>query len=238
MEVNVAEVRLGQSRKDTIVAERDYRNALRDLERLLGLTPAGRLEPIGQLTLQPETFQRDQLLSLALETRPDLRAAVIERERINAEIALTRRLVVPNPTLQAFYREEEGGETIVGGALSFPLPLFDRKQAELTQLAGRKTQAGYEQQSIELRVRQEVGDALRSYEAAKAEVEVFEKDVLERAQENFQLIEIAYQEGKIDLLQVVVVQNDLVSARFSYLDSLWDYRLAHIALERATGTEL
>lgn len=238
MEVNVAEVRLGQSRKDTIVAERDYRNTLRELERLLGLEPAGQLEPVGQLTVQPQTFQPDQLLSLAMENRPDLQAARIEQKRVEAEMALTRRLIVPNPTLQVLYREEERGDTITGGALSFPLPLFDRKQAELTQLAGRKAQAGYEQQGVELRIKQEVGDAFRSYEAAKEEVEVFEKEVLDRAAENFQLMETAYQEGKIDLLQVVVVQNDLVNAQFSYLDSLWNYWLARTALERATGTEL
>jgi outer membrane protein TolC len=67
---------------------------------------------------------------------------------------------------------------------------------------------------------------------------VFEKEVLDRAAENFQLMEIAYREGKIDLLQVVVVQNDLVNAQFSYLDSLWNYWQARTALERATGTEL
>jgi cobalt-zinc-cadmium efflux system outer membrane protein len=157
---------------------------------------------------------------------------------VAAETALTRRLIVPNPTLQAFYREEEGGDTIAGGALSFPLPLFDRKQAELTQLAGRAGQARYERQSTELRIQQEVRDALRSYEAAREEVAVFETAVLDRAAENFQLIETAYREGKIDLLQLVVVQNDLVTARFSYVDSLENYWLARTALERAVGQAL
>lgn len=238
MEVNVAEVRLGQARKDTIVAGRDYRNALQELERLLGIEPVGRLTPNGQLTIHPQPFQPDHLLQMALENRPDLQAAVTEQQRVAAETALTRRLIVPNPTLQAFYRREEGGQTITGGALSFPLPLFDRKQAELTQLAGRAGQARYERQGTELRIQQEVRDALRSYEAAREEVAVFEIAVLDRAAENFQLIETAYREGKIDLFQVVVVQNDLVNAQLSYADSLWDYWAAHTALERAVGQDL
>ena len=238
MEANVAEVRFGQARKDAIVAARDYHNALRELERLLGLEPTGQHAPAGQLTVEPQTFQPDQLLQLALEHRPDLQAAKLEQQRVEAEIALTRRLILPNPTLQGFYREEEGGETITGAALSFPLPLFDRKQAELTQLAGRQTQARHERESAELSVRQEVRDAFRSYEAAKETVAVFEQAVLERATENFRLMETAYREGKIDLLQVVVVQNDLVNAQSSYVDSLWDYWQARTALERAVGQDL
>jgi cobalt-zinc-cadmium efflux system outer membrane protein len=238
MDVNVAAIRLGQARKDTIVAARDYRNALQEVERLVGVEPVGQITPIGQLSVTPQTFQLDRLLQLALDNRPDLQATKVEQQRVAAETALTRRLIVPNPTLRAFYRREEGGQTIAGGALSFPLPLFDRKQAELTQLAGRASQTRYEQQSIELRIQQEVRDAVRSYEAAKEEVEVFEKDVLDRAVENFQLMETAYREGKIGLLQLVVVQNDLVNAQFSYVDSLLHYWSARTALERAVGQDL
>lgn len=238
MEVNLAEIRLGQARKGTIVAERDYRNTLRALERLVGLEPKGEVEPVGQLTVQPKTFQLADLVRLALEGRPDLRASTEELRRIDAESALTRRLIVPNPTLSFVYREEERRDRIAGAVVSIPLPVFDRKQAELLQLAGRKDQAGYERQSVELRVRQEVGDALRAYDAAKAEVAVFETAVLERATENFQLMETAYREGKIDLLQVIVVQNDLVNAQFSYIDSLENYWQARTALERAIGQDL
>ncbi|MGH8010304.1 MAG: TolC family protein, partial [Candidatus Binatia bacterium] len=238
MDVNVAEIRLGQSRKDTIITRREYHNALREVERLVGLEPVGQISPAGQFTVQPQTFVQDQLLHLALDTRPDLQAAQLEQQRVDSEIALTRRSIMPNPTLQGFYREEEGGETIVGGGLSFPLPLFDRKQAELTQLTGRASQARYEQQSAALRVQQEVRDAFRSYEAATETVAVFEQTVLERATENFQLMETAYREGKIDLLQVVVVQNDLVNAQSSYIDALWDYWQARTALERAVGQDL
>jgi cobalt-zinc-cadmium efflux system outer membrane protein len=238
MDVNVAEVRLGQARKDAIVGERDYRNALQELERLVGVAPLGHTELRGALAVTPKRLQLDRLLQLARDSRPDLLAATAEQQRIAAEMALTRRLVWPNPTLQAFYRKEEGGDTIAGGALSFPLPVFDRKQAELTQLAGRASQARRAQQSVQLRVEQEVREAWRSYEAATQEVEVFEQEVLDRATENFQLMEIAYREGKIDLLQVVVVQNDLVGAQFSYVDSLWNYWRSRTALERAVGQDL
>ena len=238
MEVNLAEIRLGQTRKDVLTAERDYRNTLREIERLLGQEPRGTAELTGQLAVTPQTFDLQTLTRLALDNRPDLRAADAEIGRIEAEMALTRRLIISNPTVSFMYREEERRGRISGVEVSVPLPVFDRKQAELSQLGSRKGQAGYERQSVELRVRQEVGDALRAYDAAKAEVEVFETAVLERATENFRLIETAYQEGKMNLLQLVVVQNDLITAQLSYVDSLASYWQARAALERATGTGL
>ena len=238
LEVNLAEIQLGQARKDVLTAERDYRNTLRELERLVGQEPRGTVELTGQFAATPQTFDSQTLTRLALDNRPDLQAAGAEIGRIEAEMALTRRLIVPNPTVSFVYREEEKRDRIAGAEIRFPLPVFDRKQAELIQLAGRKGQAGFERQSVELQIRQEVGDALRAYDTAKAEVEVFEQAVLERATENFQLIEVAYREGQINLLQLVVVQNNLITAQLSYIDALTAYWQARIALERATDTEL
>jgi len=238
LEVNLAEIQLGQTRRDTLIAERDYRNTLRELERLVGQEPRGTVVLTGQLTVIPQSFDEQTLLHIALDKRPDLRAARAELGRIDAEMALTHRLIVPNPTVGFVYREEERRDRLAGVELRVPLPVFDRKQAELVQLTGRKDQAGYEQQSIELQIRQEVGEALRAYNTAKAEVEVYEQAVLERATENFQLIEVAYREGQINLLQLVVVQNNLITAQLSYIDALNTYWQARTALERATGTEL
>lgn len=238
LEVNLAEIQLGQSRKDVLTAERDYHNSLRALERLLGQEPRGAAELTGELMAKPQSFDEQTLTRLALDNRPDLQAAGAEIGRIDAETGLTRRLIVPNPTVSFVYREEERRDRLAGVEVRFLLPVFDRKQAELMQLAGRRSQAHYERQSVELQVRQEVGDAVRAYNTAKAEVEVFEQAVLERAVENFQLIEIAYREGQINLLQLVVVQSNLSTAQLSYLDALTAYWQARIALERATGTKL
>jgi outer membrane protein TolC len=68
-------------------------------------------------------------LAQARQRRPDLAAARLEIERIDAARTLTRRLAVPNPTVEAFYRREDfGPDRIAGGGLRIPLPLFDRRQ--------------------------------------------------------------------------------------------------------------
>ncbi len=240
LEANLAVVRYSQSRKDTLAAERDHRNSLREIERLLGRQPLGTVEIAGDLAVHPSAKASvDELLETALRVRPDLQARDAEIQRVAAETTLTKRLIVPNPTLRGGYDEETESlgsrDRIIGGQISIPLPVFDRRQAELTALAGQRAQATYNRSGTALTVQAEVRDAYRSYEAAAEAVQVFEADAVSRIAENFRFIETAYREGKIDLLQLVVVQNDLVSAQFSYLDSLWDYWLAHTALERAAG---
>ena len=242
LEANLAVVRYSQSRKDTLAADRARRNALREIERLLGRDPLGTVELAGDLSLHPVTTTVERLLETALRVRQDLHARDAEIQRVDAETTLTKRLIVPNPTLRGGYDEETESlgsrDRIIGGQINIPLPVFDRRQAELTALAGQRAQAGYNRTAAALTVQAEVRDAYRSYEAAAEAVQVFEADALSRIAENFRFVETAYREGKIDLLQLVVVQNDLVSAQFSYLDSLWDYWLARTALERAIGQPL
>ena len=241
MEANLGEIRFGQSRKETIVAERDYTVALLALKRLLNSAPDVTLDPSGELRETPVHYVLADLVTRARETRPDLLASRREVERVDAETALTRRLIVPNPTLEGFYREEpgaEGAEHIAGGGIRIPLPVFDRRQGELVALAGRRGQAQFEVDATLRTVEQEVAEALQDYEAARREVEIFEHDILTRADENFRFIETAYRAGKIDFLQFVVVQNDLVSAQLSYVDSLAAFRDAEVNLERAVGTPL
>ncbi len=242
LDANLAVVRLGQSSKDTLDAERDYENARRELERLLGRAPVGAIELAGDLSVRPTEISLDRLLETALRVRPDLRAQDAEIRRIDAETGLTKRLIVPNPTILAGYGEEAESrgsrDRIIGGKISIPLPVFDRKQAELTSLAGERARATHDRSDALLTIRAEVREAYRSYGAAAESVKVFEADAFGRIAESFRLIETAYREGKIDLLQLVVVQNDLVNAQLSYLDSLWDYWHARVALERAVGEPL
>jgi outer membrane protein, heavy metal efflux system len=242
LENNLAVVRYSQSRKETLAGQRDYQNGVRALERLLGMEPIGSSDPRGELNANPIAVHEETLVERAVQQRPDLRAREVEIQRVDADTSLTKRLIVPNPTVRGFYDQEveQPGmrDQIIGGQISIPLPVFDRKQAELTALAAQRTQAGYERTATELAVVSEVRDAYRSYTAAREALELFEKDARGLIAESFRFVETSYRAGKIDLLQLVVVENDLVASRLSYLDTQRDYWTARIALERAVGQPL
>lgn len=243
LEANLAVIRHARSVKDTLDADRAHRNRLRDLERLLGREPIGEIRIVGALDLPPSaSLDPNSLVDAALERRPDLAARTAELERVQAEIALTKRSVVPNPTIGGGYEEEveAGGsrDRVFGGSIRIPLPIFDRNQGELVSLSGERGRASTELAATALEVEGEVRDAWSRYAAAREAVATFEKGATARLEESHRLLETAYREGKVGLLSLIAGQNDLIEAELAYLQGLSDYWSAHVALERAVGRAL
>jgi outer membrane protein, heavy metal efflux system len=242
MEYNLAEIRYGQARKETFAAQASFQNSLLALRRLLGWEPNRAIELDGQLRTSPNAIALVDLLQRAEARRPDLMEANREVDRAKIALDLTRRLIVPNPTFQGMYQTEtegpEGSTTMVGGGIRIPLPVFNRNQGQLVTQGGELNQGRHRVVAITRDIEREVKTAFQAYEAARQSVEVFEAEVIERIEENFRFIEIAYREGKIGLLQLIVVQDDLISAQLSYVDSLGQYREAEVNLEQAVGGKL
>jgi cobalt-zinc-cadmium efflux system outer membrane protein len=241
LEANLAAVRYYQSRRTTLLARRDYENGLRAVQRVLGIAPRGLIELSGSLSHQAPEVESDRLLRIAAANRPDLQARDYEINRVAADIALTRRLIVPNPVISGFSQRiaDSPGHFIrvLGGSLSVSIPLFDRKQAELTTLNGQERRAAYERKATELSVEEQVRDALTAYDAARETLLLFESDVVSRIEESFGLIEGSYRSGKTGLIELIVAENDLVNTSSSYIDSLWDYEVARVGVETAVGTD-
>ncbi|WP_342348173.1 TolC family protein [uncultured Nitrospira sp.] len=239
MEYNLAEIRYGQARKETLVAQASFRNKVVDIRRLLGWEPDRSIGLDGQLRNPPQMVPLPDLLQQAQSQRPDLLAARREVARVEAAINLTRRLIVPNPTFQGFYSTEtegaDGSSKLLGGGITIPFPVFNRKQGELVTQGGELNRGRYQIVSVMRNIEQEVKTAFQAYEAARQSVEVFEAEVLERIDENFRFVEDAYREGKIGLLQLIVVQDDLIVAQLSYVNSLGQYREAEVNLAQAIG---
>ena len=79
-------------------------------------------------------------------------------------------------------------------------------------------------------------DAYQAYVSASEEASVFEQDVLQRAQRDQLLLDAAFREGKIDLLTLLLLRNQLLDAELSYWDTWLAHRRALVALESATAS--
>src|SRR5712692_1227077 len=137
VQVTVAEFELNKAKSDLISFQREYQELLSRLKTELALE---RVELVRDLTRQPFPFSFDELLKSALEKRPDLAAFDQEKKVTEAEELLTRAERIPNVKLGVFYdREKQEGGYIAGGRISIPIPLWDRKQAELREALARKS---------------------------------------------------------------------------------------------------
>lgn len=235
IDYNLAEVRHGQSARALLEARQRYHAQCTSLGRLIGGAAGPRPEPAGTFDLQLSGFDIESLLAAAHRNRPDLRARGIEVARLDAEAALNRRLALPNPRLGAFGGHELNAEHPVGVTLSFPIPLFNRRQAEAAIISARRRQADYQLAANQLDIDKQVRDAYDAYVTARGALAIYQDEVLAPARESFDLLERAFQAGKIDLLSVSVAERQAYDARAAYLDTWFNARAAEVALELATG---
>jgi cobalt-zinc-cadmium efflux system outer membrane protein len=235
IDYNLAEVRHGQSARALLEARQRYRLQCTSLGRLLGGAAGPQPEPTGDFSLQLAGFDVESLLAAAHRNRPDLRARELEVARLDAEAALNQRLALPNPRVGAFGGHELNAEHPAGVTLSFPIPLFNRRQAEAAIIEARRRQADYRLAANQLDIDKEVRDAYDAYVTARRAFTIYQDQVLAPARESFDLLERAFKAGKIDLLSVSVAERQAYDARAAYLDTWFNVHAAEVALELATG---
>jgi cobalt-zinc-cadmium efflux system outer membrane protein len=237
IEANLARVRYGESRRAVIQGQYRYQLQRNSLGRLLGGAAGPDPEPAGQVQPRRELLNVENLLELARRKRPDLKAAELQISQLKTESELNRRLALGNPTVGLFGGHELNAEHFMGVQVGFPLPLFNRRQAEATVLAARTAQAEDLKRATELNIEREVRDAYLNFTSARSVLDVNEKDVEKPARESFQLLEAAFAAGKMDLLSLSVAERQAFEARMGYIDAWFALMNARVALQLAVGED-
>jgi cobalt-zinc-cadmium efflux system outer membrane protein len=238
LEQNLADVELGKARRERMLAERERREALLSLQELLGVKPSSSFSIEGELPSEtPVIPERDTIRETVARQRSDVRSAAAEVLQAKAAMKLAGREAFPSVTVSGFYNEDDRLNE-AGVMLSFPLPFFDRKQADRKEAAAKAGQALIKQAALERAVDRELEEAHANLVAAAEELSLFKKDVLGKAMENLSLMNLAFKEGKFGFFEVRLAQKDTIDAQFAYLESQVRLQLALNAWEKATGGNL
>jgi outer membrane protein, heavy metal efflux system len=236
IDLNLSRVRYGESRRAGIDAVEGYRLRRSSLGRLLGNAAGLEPEPRGDLRIEPLKADLTTLLATARANRPDTKAAQIQIARLQTEGQLNQRLALPNPTVGPLLGHEQTNERFVGLSIGLSLPIFNRRQAEATAIAGRLAQSRQQLRAIELNVEHEVRDAYSRYIAALRGLRASQEDVVGPARESFGLLEEAFTAGKLDLLSVSVAERQAFEAQIGYLDAWFNLASARVSLDLAVGS--
>jgi cobalt-zinc-cadmium efflux system outer membrane protein len=235
LEQNLADVELGKARRERFLVERERREALSSLQALLGIPYNAGLTVEGELPREaPPIPDKEKLREITAVQRPDVQSAAAEVQQAKAAMKLAGREAFPSVTVSGFY-EQDDKLNEAGIMLSFPLPLFDRKQADRKEAGAKAGQALINQASLGRSVEREIETAHANLTAAAEELSLFKKEVLGKAVENLGLMNLAFKEGKFGFFEVQLAQKDTIDAQFAYLDSQLRLQLALNAWEKATG---
>jgi len=235
IDLNLSRVRYGESRRARIDGLETYRLQCSSLGRLLGNAVGAEPEPAADLTIAALRTDLENLLAVARANRPDARAARMEIARLKNEAVLNRRLTLPNPIVGTFFGHEQNTERFGGLSIGLSVPIFNRRQAEATAIAGRLAQSQQKLRAVELNIEHEVRDAHSRYIAALHGLRAGQEDVVGPARGSFVLLEDAFNAGKLDLLSLSVAERQAFAARIGYLDAWFNLASARVSLDLAVG---
>jgi len=238
LEQNLADVELGKARRDKMLAERERRETLLRLQEVLGVKPSVSFSIEGELPSEaPVIPEKDKMLASVIQQRPDVQSAAAEATQAKAAMKLAGREAIPSVIVSGFYNHDTWLNE-AGVMLSFPLPFFDRKQADRKEAAAKAGQALIKQASLGRTIEGEIVEAHANLASAAEELSLFKKDFLGKTMENLSLMNLAFKEGKFGFFEVRLAQKDTIDAQFAYLESQVRLQLALNAWEKATGGNL
>ena len=237
LEVNLSEVELSKAKKELLLSEREYREALLALQGFLGSSPDMSFAVQGDLPSEAPVLPDKEVLKAALSRRPDAKATVFEVEKTRSALKLAEKEVIPNVTLSGFYDRDERRDA-VGIEMSIPLPLFDRKQAEKKEAYAKAEGAKIRSDGLKKAIEREVEQAFSDLSTAIEELSLFKKEIIVKAIENLNLLNLAFKEGKVGFFEVRLAQKDSIEAQFAYIEAQARAQLALNTIEKTIGGTL
>jgi cobalt-zinc-cadmium efflux system outer membrane protein len=192
-------------------------------------------EVVGELQYQPVTLGENELKTMALRLRPDLRAAQLGVTAAQSQFSLAQSNGKKDVTAQFNYTHAAALST---GSLfaSIQLPIFDRNQGEIARTKyaiAQSQELSSEQSSLVLT------DVANSYEALRTNdqvVQLYQAGYLKQAEQSRDISQYGYQHGAASLLDFLDAERSYRAIELAYRQSLASYMLALEQLRQAVGT--
>lgn len=230
------QLQLLQFQTDVTTAQVAKVQALGSLRQLIGYSNLPRnYDVAGDLNYQPLTSGLDDLLVLALKTRPDLRAAQQGITAAQSQVALAKANGKVDLDATANYSHVSG---ISSTSLFFniPLPVFNRNQGEIARTRSTVDQAQFTEKGAEDTVMTDVTNAYEAAATNQQVVKLYTSGYLTQAQKSRDISEYAYKAGAAALLDFLDAQRSYRAVQLAYRQALAAYMVSLEQLRQAVGT--
>ncbi len=195
---------------------------------------------VGSLKRLFPALDLDKLAARSRQLRPEIKKVrfALEREKLNRARAYLSYL--PDFSLGVSRHRITNEPTTWDVSLSFQVPLFfwQNKRGEINEaaanVAAKKAELTYTELSISL----EVENAFLNALSFRDQIEFFEKQVLQEAEEVYNMSLISYKEGKIGGIELIQSRKTLIELKQAYAGTLFNYQSALAELEKFVGGPL
>ncbi|MFO0953090.1 MAG: TolC family protein [Isosphaeraceae bacterium] len=247
-DVNIVRIQLTSAKLGYNDAFGTYRSAKRRLATLLGIPQ----EEVDGLNLRGTIRvldalppPDDQLLNIAMQSRPDLAAYRLGVVRAEADVALARANRLSDVYVSYFpyvfqnnapFGQKSAHSWSVSATL--PLPVFNRNQGNIARAKLNVTQTASGLQSLEKKVAEGVLLADQEYDVTRAAVEQIERDLIPAAKQVRDTEFRRYFGGEVNILAYLEAQRSYNETIRQYRDMVTRHRRSMLDLNTALGVRV
>jgi outer membrane protein, heavy metal efflux system len=228
-----------QYESDVQTAEVNLRTAKIQMQMLLDdRTPVEQFDLVGVFDFSDQIDPLDSYRQIALDNRPDLKAAMqtVEQSQTNYKLAVANGST--DPTLSFDVGRNPPIDLYFGFDLSIPLRIFDRNQGEKLRT---KIDIDHSQKlaaAAKAQVFNDVDSAYATLNSNLILLRPYKAKYLAQAERVRATIWFSYQHGGAALLDFLTAENDYRAVQLNYVNLVGAYLMAAAQLNQAVGREV
>jgi len=238
------ELQRAQYESDQQTAEENLETAkIQLLTMLNSRAPLDQVDVSGVFDFSDQLMARDAFRKIALDTRPDLKAAAQAVDKAETDHKLAVANGSTDPTWSVWYTHNSSnnnpfGINTAGVGVSFPLRIFDRNQGEKLRTQLDITRNQKLRDAAEAQVYSDVDSSYATVESNVTLLRPYRDKYLQLAVRVRDTITFSYQHGGASLLDFLNAQAEYRSTELNYIGLVGSYLTAAAQLNMAVGREV
>jgi cobalt-zinc-cadmium efflux system outer membrane protein len=233
-----------QYESDLQSAEESLENAKIQLLTLLNdRTPIEQVDVTGPFDFSDQLLPRDEFRKIALDTRPDLKAAVQAIDKAQTDHKLAVANGSTDPTWSVWYTHNSSNNNpfainTLGVSVSIPLRIFDRNQGEKLRTQLDITRNEKLRDATQAQVFSDVDSGYATVESNLVLLRPYKAKYLQLSVRVRDTITFSYQHGGASLLDFLNAQAEYRGVQLNYVNLVGSYLMSAAQLNMAVGREV
>jgi outer membrane protein, heavy metal efflux system len=248
---DIAQIDLDRLELQRSQYESDFQTAGENLEtakiQLLTLlnfrTPLDQFDVTGPYDFDDALLPREEFRKMALDTRPDLKAAMEAVDKAQTDHKLAIANGSTDPTFGGWITHNSSnnnpfGINTLGVSVSFPLRIFDRNQGEKLRTKLDIARNQRLRDAAEATVLSDVDSSYATVDSDLILLRPYKAKYLQLSVRVRDTITFSYEHGGASLLDLLNAQSEYRSVQLNYANLLGSYLTAAAQLNEAVGREV
>lgn len=196
--------------------------------------------PAEEISFAEIRLNKTELLTRAKNNNPELKMLNYRKEKSSNKLSLSKGELLPDISFK-YFRQKISGDNNYWGmevGLGIPLWFWGEQSGNIKESNYEYKIASSDETGFRKTLENEINKTFEEYENSVRQVKFFSEQALNEADEILRQSKISYAEGAIGYVEYLQALNIAYETRTQYLNSIYNYNLSIIKLEKLTSGDL